>query len=125
FQGERNEFYESDRSTTAAYLTKKKVWLPDREPRPVDLDTYRYVLEITGCRGNNLKNIDVKIPLNRIVAVTGVSGSGKSSLISGTLYPAVARELGVDFIKGLEFKALKGTQHLKNVLFIDQSPIGT
>src|SRR5690606_18356540 len=79
----------------------------------------------TGCRGNNLKNIDVKIPLNRIVAVTGVSGSGKSSLISDTLYPAVARELGVDFIKGLEFKALKGTQHLKNVLFIDQSPIGT
>jgi excinuclease ABC subunit A len=100
-------------------------WTPSREPRPTDVSTYKYILELEGCRGNNLKNVDVTIPLNRMVTVTGVSGSGKSSLISDTLYPALARELGLEFIPNLPFDSLRGVQNVKNVLFIDQSPIGT
>lgn len=124
YSGDAKKFYESTESNTVPYLTEKAPTVA-RTPRPVDIDVYKYTLEITGCRGNNLKNISVKIPLNRIVTITGVSGSGKSTLISDTLYPALARELGVEYIKGLEFDELKGTQHIKNVLFIDQSPIGT
>ncbi|MCB0407541.1 MAG: ATP-binding cassette domain-containing protein, partial [Bdellovibrionales bacterium] len=62
--------------------------------------------------------------LNRLVTVTGVSGSGKSSLISSTLYPAIARQLGVEYLKGGEFQRITGVDHIKNVVFIDQSPIG-
>ena len=80
---------------------------------------------MTGCRGHNLKNIDIKIPLNRIVTVTGVSGSGKSSLIADTLYPVVARNLNLEYIPALEHDAIFGLEHVKNVLFLDQSPIGT
>jgi excinuclease ABC subunit A len=124
FAGEAEDFYKSTNSNTVPYLTEKMATV-DRTPRPVDIDVYKYTIDLNGCRGNNLKNISVKIPLNRIVTVTGVSGSGKSTLISDTLYPALARELGVEYIKGLEFDELKGVHHIKNVLFIDQSPIGT
>ena len=78
-----------------------------------------------GCSGHNLQNVSCKIPLNRLVTVTGVSGSGKSSLISQTLYPTVARELDVDYLPALPYKSIKGVDQLKNALFIDQSPIGT
>ncbi len=125
FAGTRNDFYDSPKSTTAPYLKPGRKWVPQRDPRPVDINKYKYVLDLKGCRGHNLKDIDVKIPLNRIVTVTGVSGSGKSSLISNTLYPILARQLGLEFLPTLEHDELKGGEHVKNVLFIDQSPIGT
>ncbi len=125
FAGERESFYSAKDSVTAAYLQPNRKWTPDRTVRPVDINKYRYVLELTGCRGHNLKNVDVSIPLNRIVTVTGVSGSGKSSLISDTLYPALARQLKVDYLPVLEFEGLHGYEHVKNVLFIDQAPVGT
>lgn len=125
FAGAKDDFYKSKDSVTAPYLTQNKILKIQREPRIVDIDKYRYCIEITGCKGNNLKNVDLKIPLNRVVTITGVSGSGKSSLIGDTLYPALARELSVDYIPALEYKTLSGTNHLKNVLLIDQSPIGT
>lgn len=124
FAGSREQFYKSNQSITAPYLKPDRSWVPLREPRPVDINKYRYVLELDGCRGHNLKNIDVKIPLHRIVTVTGVSGSGKSSLISDTLYPALARQLNLDYLPALEHDGLHGAEHIKNVLFIDQSPIG-
>lgn len=125
FSGSKEDFLQSPKSTTAPYLRADRLWIPGRDPRQVDVNKYKYVLDMKGCRGNNLKNIDVRIPLNRLVTVTGVSGSGKSSLISDTLYPALARHFGTEFIPGLTYDSLNGQQHLKSALFIDQSPIGT
>lgn len=125
FSGSINDFYKNEKSITAPFLAQNRKWIPNTTPRPVDMNKYKYVLELNGCRGNNLKNIDVRIPLNRIVTVTGVSGSGKSSLISDTLYPALARILDIDYLPALEHDSIRGQEHIKNVLFIDQSPIGT
>lgn len=124
FAGDREEFFQAEKSNTVKYLTANAVNELLRELRPVDINTYRYRIDLEGVTGHNLQNVDVSFPLNRLVTVTGVSGSGKSSLVSQTLYPAVARELNVDFIPGLEFKSIKGVEHIKNVLFIDQSPVG-
>ncbi|MCB0349631.1 MAG: excinuclease ABC subunit UvrA [Bdellovibrionales bacterium] len=125
FEGNKNEFYKSSKSITAPYLNPNRTWVPLRETRPLNINKYKYCIEMTGCRGHNLKNIDIKIPLNRIVTVTGVSGSGKSSLIADTLYPVVARNLNLEYIPALEHDAIFGLEHVKNVLFLDQSPIGT
>lgn len=90
----------------------------------MDIVKYKYKLEARGCSGNNLKNINVIVPLNRIVTVTGVSGSGKSTFVGGTLYPALARQLGLEFLKGEPVAELKGSEHVKSLLYIDQSPVG-
>ncbi len=124
FAGETNEFYKSSDSKTVPYLSQTKKWIPQLTPRPVEIETYKYKLNITGCKGNNLKKIDFELPLNRLVTVTGVSGSGKSTLVTQTLYPAVARELGLEFLPTKEFDTLSGTEFIKNILLIDQKAIG-
>jgi excinuclease ABC subunit A len=124
FTGETEGFLQSPQSVTAAYLRKSNKWVPQQSPRPVDIDEYKYVLSFKGCKGHNLRNVDVDIPLNRLVTVTGVSGSGKSTLVSKTIYPAVARHLGVEFLPGMPFKAVKGLEQVKGVVLIDQSPVG-
>ncbi len=83
------------------------------EPRPVHLNEYKYTLSFKGCSGHNLKNIDVDIPLNRLVTVTGVSGSGKSTLVTKTIYPAVARHLGVEFLPGMPTNRSKASTKSK------------
>lgn len=82
------------------------------------------LLLLSGAKGNNLKNIDLNIPLNSLTIVTGVSGSGKSSLIVETLYRAVARYFKTDSELPLPFKSISGLEKLKGVKLIDQSPIG-
>ncbi len=83
-----------------------------------------YSLEIRGASQNNLKNINVKIPLGKFVCVTGVSGSGKSSLINEILYKVLARDLNrAKTIPG-KHKEIRGMEHLDKVIAIDQSPIG-
>ncbi|MCB0366037.1 MAG: excinuclease ABC subunit UvrA [Bdellovibrionales bacterium] len=124
FSGDRDAFFACEKSNTAPYLRSADKWSPEITGRPIDMNTYRYKLEIKGCSGNNLKNVDLEIPLNRMVTVTGVSGSGKSSLVTNTLFPALARELGVEFKQGLAYKTLKGAGNVKGLLLIDQSPIG-
>jgi excinuclease ABC subunit A len=124
YAGGTEGFYTHPESNTAGYLQPGENWVPPKEPRAVDLQNYKYVLSLQGCTANNLKNVTVDIPLHRLVTVTGVSGSGKSSLISSTLYPAVARKLGIEFKNAGEYKSIHGTDHVKNVVFIDQSPIG-
>ena len=81
-------------------------------------------LEIIGAKQNNLKNINVKIPLGMLVAVTGVSGSGKSSLINEILYPAVANRVNRSALVEGAYKDIKGIENIDKVVVIDQSPIG-
>jgi len=123
FDGTTDQFLKSEKSNTARYLTSKRSNRVISSPREVLIDQYKYALEITGCEGHNLKNIAVKIPLRRFVAVTGVSGSGKSTLITQTLYPAVARALGTEFTEARPYRQLTGTEHIKNIVYIDQKPI--
>lgn len=124
FDGPAKEFFNSKDSRTAHHLRLDDKWAPTRTARPVSLDSYKYLMEITGCKGHNLKNIDVSIPLNRLVVVTGMSGSGKSSLISHTLYPAIVQNLTGENQFALPFSSIKGLEHIKDAIFIDQKAIG-
>ena len=81
-------------------------------------------LEIRGAREHNLKNIDVTIPLGCFVCVTGVSGSGKSSLVNGIINPALSRELNGAIRSHGRYRQILGIEHLDKVIDIDQSPIG-
>lgn len=123
YSGDTESFYKAPQSNTANYLKpgKEKTL---RTVRPVEITNYKYKLELKGCSGHNLKNVDVSIPLNRLVAVTGVSGSGKSTLVTKTLYPALARKLELEFLPAQPFEKIEGYESIKNVLLIDQSPIG-
>jgi excinuclease ABC subunit A len=124
YAGATEDFYKAPQSNTANYLKPKKNSAPLRQIRPVALDTYKFKVELKGAKGHNLKNLDVIFPMHRLIAVTGVSGSGKSTLISKTLYPALARALDVEHLPTQEHAGLDGIQNIKNVLLIDQSPIG-
>nr|WP_295902490.1 excinuclease ABC subunit UvrA [uncultured Bdellovibrio sp.] len=124
YSGTTEEFYNYEKSNTVPYLKPSKHNTALRTIRPVDVETYKVKLELKGAKGHNLKNLDVTIPLNRLVTVTGVSGSGKSTLISKTLYPALARALDLEYLPAQDYAALEGVEHIKNVLLIDQSPIG-
>lgn len=81
-------------------------------------------LEITGASGHNLKNVNFKLPLGLFACVTGVSGSGKSSLINQTLYPILNQHIYNGVKKPLPYKKVKGLEHVDKVIDIDQSPIG-
>lgn len=81
-------------------------------------------LELLGAKGHNLKNVDLKIPLGTFTCVTGVSGSGKSSLINQTLYPLLLQHIYNGVKKPLEYSSIKGLEHIDKVIEIDQTPIG-
>ncbi len=81
-------------------------------------------IELTGAKGNNLKNITVKIPVGVLTVVTGVSGSGKSTLINQTLFPVLFNELNKGKLYPLEYKSISGLEHIEKVIDIDQTPIG-
>jgi len=81
-------------------------------------------LELKGARGNNLQNADAKFPLGKFICVTGVSGSGKSTLINETLYPILSKHAFGSKMTPLEYKSVKGLEHIDKVIEIDQSPIG-
>jgi excinuclease ABC subunit A len=124
FSGATEDFFKSEKSITAPFLKPRKNGATLKPVRPVLIESYRYCLELHQASGHNLKNLDVKIPLNRLVAITGVSGSGKSTLITKTLYPALARALDLDYLPAQPFLSLSGAEYLKNALLIDQSSIG-
>ena len=82
------------------------------------------LLTLRGCRGNNLRGVDVSFPLGRMIAVTGVSGSGKSSLINQTLYPLLSQHFYRSLQAPLPYDSVEGLEHLDKVIAVDQSPIG-
>ncbi len=107
-------------SLTGQYLSGKKfIPLPLERRKPDG----RYI-EIKGAAENNLKNVNVKFPLGVFIAVTGVSGSGKSSLVNEILHKALAQKLNRAKTKPGEHKSIKGMDYLEKVIDIDQSPIG-
>ena len=119
-EGPVEEIIQSEKSLTAAYLTgRKKIPIP--KSRRKGNGTF---LSVIGARQNNLKNIDVHIPLGRLVCITGVSGSGKSSLMVEVLYKALARQLNRSRIQPGEYDHLEGIENLDKIINIDQSPIG-
>ncbi|MBI5632390.1 MAG: excinuclease ABC subunit UvrA [Nitrospirae bacterium] len=119
FSGPLQDFLKAD-TLTARYLrSDEKVRLPSKR-RLFSGD----VLMLSNASGNNLRGVDLNIPLKRLIAVTGVSGSGKSSLIVETLYRGLARHFRIGNDQPLPFHGLKGEGQLKGVKLIDQSPIG-
>ena len=119
--GTPKEIMECKDSETGAYLSGRKAIRVPLERRKGN----GKFLRIYGAAQNNLKNIDVEIPLGCFVCVTGVSGSGKSSLVNGILYPTLARKLnGAYSLSPGKHDRVEGVEHLDKVIDIDQSPIG-
>ena len=118
--GTPQQIMEDPASITGAYLSGRKRIAVPAERRKGNGN----FLEIVGARHNNLKNIDVKIPLGCFVCVTGVSGSGKSSLVNGILHPVLAEKLNRAITYAGKHDAVNGLEHLDKVICIDQSPIG-
>ena len=82
------------------------------------------VIRLRGCNGHNLKNVDVDFPLGTFICVTGVSGSGKSSLVNGTLQPIISQKLYRSLTEPLPYKSIEGLGHIDKVVTVDQSPLG-
>jgi excinuclease ABC subunit A len=120
FQGSPQEIMKSDSSLTGQYLSGKRT-IPVPNSRRKD-NGYRLVIE--GATHNNLKHILVEIPMGTLTCVTGVSGSGKSSLINEILYPALAQSLYRSKTRIGSVKSIRGIHHIDKVINIDQSPIG-
>ena len=120
-QGTPAEVMANPKSLTGQYLSgAQAVAIPKKRRAPQKART----LKIRGARGNNLKNVDVDIPLGLFVCVTGVSGGGKSTLTVDTLYRAAARKLNGSMEHPAPHDKIEGFEHLDKVIDIDQSPIG-
>ena len=118
--GTLDDIMKCERSITGQYLTGKlKIEVPEKRRKPT-----KKWLKITGCRENNLKNITVKVPLGIFTCITGVSGSGKSSLVNEIIYKHLVAKLNRARIKPGAFDTFEGTEYLDKVIAIDQSPIG-
>ena len=117
--GTAEDLMNNENSVTGAYLSGKlKIPVPSERRKPTGF------LTVKGAAENNLKNIDVKIPLGIMTCITGVSGSGKSSLINEILYKRLARDLNRARVIPGKHKDILGTEQLDKVINIDQSPIG-
>lgn len=114
------EHLKKAKTITADYLTgKRKIEIPS-ERRPGNGKT----ISLKGATGNNLKNVNVDIPLGKLVVVTGISGSGKSSLINGTLYPILNRHFYRAVHEPLPYKKIEGLDNIDKIVDVDQTPIG-
>lgn len=120
FSGTYPELLKCETSITGDYLSGRRT-IPLPQTRR---DSCKNTLQIIGASENNLKNIDVTIPLERFICVTGVSGSGKSSLVNEILYKALAKKLNRAKIKAGKYKEIQGIENFDKIIAIDQSPIG-
>ena len=118
-KGTPQEVIDNPNSITGKYLKGEiSVEIPKKRRK-----SEKYI-ELKGAKGNNLKNVNLKLPLGIMTAVTGVSGSGKSTLINQTLFPILFNKLNKGKLYPLEYKEINGLEHLDKVIDIDQSPIG-
>ncbi len=117
--GTYDQILKSD-TITADYLTGRRKIEPPKRLRQGSGE----VLRLYGARGNNLQGVDVEFPLGKLICVTGVSGSGKSSLINGTLRPILSRLLYRSLDPALPYDKIEGTEHIDKLVVVDQSPIG-
>lgn len=108
------------KSLTCEYISGKKTIPIPKKRREGNGNE----LVLKGASGNNLKNVDLHIPLGKFICITGVSGSGKSSLINGTLYPILNHYFYQGVKKPLPYKSIEGLNHIDKIIEIDQSPIG-
>ena len=118
--GTPEEIKKNPDSITGAFLSGREMIPIPKYRRPGN----GHALTVRGAANNNLKNIDVEIPLGCFVAVTGVSGSGKSSLVNGILYPVLANQLNRAITYPGAHRTVEGVEYLDKVIAIDQSPIG-
>ena len=118
-QGTVEDLMQAPESITGQYLSgKKRIPVPDNRRQPTGW------LTVKGAREHNLKNIDVRFPLGVLCCVTGVSGSGKSSLVNAILYGALAHDLNRARYRKADFDSIEGKEQLDKIINIDQSPIG-
>ena len=119
FQGTPKKLLKSD-TLTAQYLNgKKRIEVPQERRKGNGK-----FLEIKGATGHNLKNVDFRLPLGKFVCVTGVSGSGKSSIVNGTLQPVLSQHFYRSEKEPLPYKEIKGLENVDKVVTVDQSPLG-
>jgi len=120
-QGALKDVVKSKSSLTGDYLARRKRIITPSQRRK----NFQHWLEVTGATGNNLKNVNLKLPLKTFICVTGVSGSGKSSLIVDTLYKALLKKIykGHSF-QPLPFEKALGYESIEKVILVDQKPIG-
>lgn len=119
WQGKPSELKKAH-TITADYLTgKRKIAIPDERRKGNGK-----CITLKGATGNNLKNVSVQIPLGELVVITGISGSGKSSLINGTLYPILNRHFYRAVQEPLPYKSIDGLEHIDKIVDVDQTPIG-
>lgn len=119
FQGRIDDMLRTD-TLSAGYLNKK-LSIPVPEVRRIGNGKF---LKLTGATGHNLKDVSVEFPLGKFICITGVSGSGKSSLINGTLYPILSKHFYRSLAEPLPYKSIEGLEHIDKVIDVDQSPIG-
>lgn len=119
FQGTPQKMLESG-TLTAEYLEgKKKIELPLNRRK----GNGKFI-ELMGATGHNLKNVDLRLPLGTLICVAGVSGSGKSSLINGTLQPILSQHFYRSFTQPLPYREIKGIENIDKIVTVDQSPLG-
>ena len=119
FQGTVDDMLKTN-TITAQYLNgKMQIALPAKRRKGNGQS-----LVLHGCRGNNLKNVDVEFPLGKLIVVTGVSGSGKSTLINETLYPILSKHFYRSLQAPMPYDSIEGLEHIDKVVNVDQSPIG-
>ena len=119
-EGNLDQLIKNKKSITAKYLSNE-LDVKVSKKRNLGLDKF---IQIKGAKGNNLKNIDIKFPLNNFICISGVSGGGKSSLIIETLYKALSKKINNSNLKSLPFDSLVGDELVDKIIEIDQSPIG-
>ncbi|UYM17709.1 excinuclease ABC subunit UvrA [Endozoicomonas euniceicola] len=121
-QGSPQQVMDTEQSLTGQYLSGSKAIAVPESRTPRDK---KKVLKLSGCSGNNLKNVTLEIPVGLMTCVTGVSGSGKSTLINSTLYPICATDLNkATTLSPASYKKITGMSHFDKCIDIDQSPIG-
>ncbi|MBR6508119.1 MAG: excinuclease ABC subunit UvrA [Paludibacteraceae bacterium] len=118
FEGTPKELLEAD-TLTARWL-RGEAGIPEYRNNEIPGGW----LKLFGCRGNNLKKVDVAFPLGKMIGVTGVSGSGKSTLVNQTLYPILSQHLYRSLTKPLAYDRIEGIEQIDKVIAVDQSPIG-